>query len=378
MALACESLEARIRRFPRSYRRRLRKLVRGSRPLSDLLYSFPGAAFVLAAGNRSPDARGLAIRLVKSGASLAAVAEALDLPLWLRRLPPEAFAAPFGPLPAEAGFARQIVNLIPRTPETTPMWLQWVAFGAEAGDGALALWLADKRIYKAGEVGSIPLLPLIAFAWFSVNRNTVAHRLIDGPWHRKMRFKGAVAEARIWLERVIVDYCLEQQAGNGGWYKEARASGYRFVPLRTPQELSEEGDRMKNCVATYAGKVATGACLIYSVRRGGKRVATLEVTPKLRSQEARVTQLRGPENCDPAEDVVRAAEGWLAKRGRYPVVARDSLGYLPIRSDRWEEIWQPFCSEKPQFGEYFLRSREQALAGLFRDLRRLEAWQEAQ
>jgi hypothetical protein len=379
MALACEPLDARIRRFPRSYRRRVRKLVTGSRPLKDLLYSFPGAAFVLAAGNRSADARERAVQLVKAGEPLTAVAAALGVPFWLRRLPPEAFAAPFGHLPDEDDFGRRIVNQIPAAAALTPMWLQRVAFGAEAGDGAVALWLASNRILPGEARHGIPLLPVIAFAWFSRHQNAAAHRFIDRGWHRKMRFRAAVLETRFWLERAIAEYCLERPSETGGWHKMSSSGGYVFLPLRTAQELTEEGDRMRNCVASYAPRVAMGSCLIYSVRRGGTRVATLEIVPAgAPSWGARIAQLRGPENCDPADDVVRAARLWLSKRGRYPVVVGGDFRHLPIRQDRWKAIWQPFCDDKPQFRRYLLRPQTQghALARIYADLKALDSWHE--
>ncbi len=379
IALACEPLDARIRRFPRSYRRRLRKLVRGSRPLKDLLYSFPGAAFVLAAGNRSADARERAVQLVEAGEPLPAVAAALDVPFWLRRLPPEAFAAPFGHLPDEDGFGRRIVNQIPSAAALTPMWLQRVAFGAEAGDDAVTLWLASNRILPGEARHGIPLLPVIAFAWFSRHQSAAAYPFIDRRWHRKMRFKTAVLETRFWLERAIAEYCLERPSETGGWHKMSASGGYVFMPLRTAQELMEEGDRMRNCVASYAPRVAMGSCLIYSVRHGGTRVATLEIVPAgAQSSGARIAQLRGPENCDPADDVVRAARLWLSKRGRYPVVIGGDLRHLPIRQDRWKAIWQPFCDDKPQFRRHLLRPHTQlhALARIYADLKALDSWHE--
>src|SRR5262249_31405214 len=155
-------LESQIRRFPRSFRRRLRKLVRGSSRLGDLLYSFPGLAFVLAAGGRPHVARGRAVELVKEGQSLSKVASALDLPLWMRRLPPEAFSEPFGMVPGNEAFGRRIVNEIPDKPDITAMWLRWVLFGAEACGEGFALWLAKQRIYQAEDADRVPLLPLAA------------------------------------------------------------------------------------------------------------------------------------------------------------------------------------------------------------------------
>ncbi len=198
MTLACEPVHLRIRRFPRGYRRRLRKLVRGSKPLADLLYTFPGAAFVFAAPCRAAATLTEARLRLDGGRSLAEVAAALGLPMWLRRLPPEAFAAPLGTLPDAADFGRAIVNLVPADPEATAAWLQRVSFAAEACDDGFAIWLARHRIEVPAGSYRTPLLPLAAFAWFSAQPHTAARRLIRRPWHGRMRLSAAILEANEW------------------------------------------------------------------------------------------------------------------------------------------------------------------------------------
>ncbi len=278
-----------MRRWPRpvslkpksagGFRRRLRKLVRGSSGLGELLYTFPGRAFVLAAGGRPHAARVQAVRLVKEGQPLSEVAAAVDVPLWHRRLPPEAFLLPFGSIPGSEEFGRRIVNEIPNKPEATAMWLRWVLFAAESCDESFTLWLAGQNIYQAGDAGRQPLLPLAAFAWFSREDRGPARGLISSPWHRSMSFGLAVAEMRTWIERIILDYCRGGGSRNGNWFKTRKVCGYRIMPLLTADELREEGDRMNNCVAAYLPKIASGACLIYSIRRGGQHVATMEIAP---------------------------------------------------------------------------------------------------
>ena len=73
------ALETQIKRYHRSYRRRLRKLVRHSSRLGDLAYTFPAAAFALVSGRATPDRRGEAVRMVIDGRSLKDVAAILDL-----------------------------------------------------------------------------------------------------------------------------------------------------------------------------------------------------------------------------------------------------------------------------------------------------------
>jgi PcfJ-like protein len=340
-------LETQIRRFPRGYRRRLRKLARGSSRLGEVLYTFPGLAFVLAAGGCPPAARGQAIRLVKDGQRLPEAAAALGLPLWMRRLPPEAFTEALGTLPASEEFGRRVVNGIPNNAQATAMWLRWVLSGAEFCDESFSLWLAKQSIYQADDAGRMPLLPLAAFAWFSRTAGGPAHGLIVRPWHANMHFGTAVEETRYWLERVILNYCHDAGPRDESWFKTRKVCGYRIMPLLTPDDLREEGDRMNNCVATYIPRVAGGACLIYSIRRGGQRVATMEVAP--RQGAPVIVQLLAAGNTNASEDVWRAANGWLAKQGEYPAAGRNTIAQIPVIPCRWEAIWRPYWEARPSF-----------------------------
>jgi hypothetical protein len=232
MTHVCEPLENRIRRFPRNYQRRLRKLVKGSKQPKDLVYSFPAAIFVLAAGNRSPDVRARGLAVVKEGKPLAEVAAALELPLWTRQVPPEALGASFGVLPDNADFSRRVFNLIPQAEEAGPGWLEAVSFCAKACGEEMALWIAGQRLRKQDAAGDVPLLPLAAFIWFSQHRDEAAHRMIGKPWQKTMSFRKVVEEARVWIERIILDYCFEDDGAGGGWFKVRKSvSGPSFPPI---------------------------------------------------------------------------------------------------------------------------------------------------
>ncbi len=340
-------LETQIRRFPRGFRHRLRKLVRGSSRFGELLFTFPGLAFVLAIGGRPHAARGRAAALVKDGRTLSEAAEALDLPIWMRRLPPEAFAEPLGSVPGSQDFGRRIVNEIPDKVEVSAMWLRWVLFAAASCDECFALWVARQKIYHTDDGGKLPLLPLAAFAWFSREDSGPARGLIVKPWDGAMRFGSAVEEMHAWFERVVLDYCREGGARNGTWFKIRKVCGYRIVPLLTADELKEEGSKMNNCVATYIPKALSGDCLIYSIRRGGKNIATMEIAQ--RQGAPVIVQLFAPGNATASEDIWRAAQGWLSKQGRYPMVARDDIALVPVIPSRWEAIWRPYWDARPQF-----------------------------
>lgn len=55
--------------------------------------------------------------------------------------------------------------------------------------------------------------------------------------------------------------------------------GYEFLPLRSGEALFTEGEAMRHCVASYVRDVIAGSSRIFSVRKQGFRVATLELAP---------------------------------------------------------------------------------------------------
>ena len=106
-------LDVQLRRYHRSYRRRLRKFAHTGNRMRDLVFAFPAAAFTIAGSHGDCHRRADALDLVRAGAGLRDVAKALDLPGWSRRIPPEAFVEPIGALPKTDDFARRIVSLVP-------------------------------------------------------------------------------------------------------------------------------------------------------------------------------------------------------------------------------------------------------------------------
>ena len=142
-------IEKQIKRYAKGYQRRLRKLVKTSSRLGDLLYSFPAAAFAVVSGYGDHNRRGEAVVLVKDGADLRSVAVVLGLPTWTRRLPPEAFTEPLGNLPDNEAFNRKIVNFIPKEPAATAMWLNWLQAARAGCHEDFALWLAAQKIYTS-------------------------------------------------------------------------------------------------------------------------------------------------------------------------------------------------------------------------------------
>ncbi len=337
------TLDMQLRRYHRSYRRRLRKMAHSSGPLKDLVYSFPGAAFAIAGGISSSHQRAKATCLVREGANLCQIGNAIGLPGWTRRLPPEAYHEVIGPIPDGNGFSNHIVNTIPKDPQKCAHWLQWVSWSYRLCDGNFTLWIARQRFWDNICDKSNIILPLAAYAWYSQKEGTTACNLMEHRWTPNLGFAKAYHGASRWHMRCLYEYCNDDKRNAGRWFALQRVSGIRIVPLRTPIELADEGEKMGHCVADYTEYVLSGICLIYSIRRGNRHLATLEVRPRsLRDGNPRIIQLRGPHNAAVDEDVCHAVDIWLVRQGKYPFVTDGCFSQHPINPQRWQALWEPY------------------------------------
>ena len=173
-------------------------------------------------------------------------------------------------------------------------------------------------------------------------------------------FSQAAFEAASWLERVVQLRCADVDAADA-WSAPSKSGGYRIYPLTTPEELIEEGDVMNNCMATYVGAVGRGDCLIFSVRRGRRTVADLEIRPKARSGEFFVAQFEGAGNTDPAPRVRRAVERWVLGLGECPLNKGGLLRRGRLNAAKWRAEWADFVEAHPAAGSLW-REAEPAQA----------------
>lgn len=366
------ALETQIKRFERSYRRRLRKFTRTSSRHGDLLFTFPALAFALVSGRGSVEQRAEAVRLVRDGAQLPQIAAALDVPTWLRRLPPEAFARPLGDLDAGPAFGRKIVGRVPSEVDRTQAWLQALEVALAAGDEAFAQWLAGQHMLYADRFnGDAPVRPLAIYAWFSRRQEDVrGRRLMDKPWNRQMAFPAAIQHMCAWYDRVMSDLTRSDLTrGPGRYSRRRRGQGYVMVPLRSAAELYEEGAIMRNCVGSYVGMVAARECLIFSVRRGSHRVATLEV--RWYRGVPRIWQLEAAGNTTAPQAVWDAVNQWLAAQDGLVMATPANLDRLSVDATRWKALWLPYVTAKGSKALALDRPDQRVLGHLLGDIEQL-------
>src|SRR5262249_50764518 len=157
-------VEGRLRRYCPGVNAQVRALAGCHPRLADLAVSFPALLFTLAVPRAGFDPMPGIARVI-AGASLATAASDARVPLWLRKLPPEAFVRPLPLLPDGELFRQRIVNHLPRSPKLAPAWLQSVADAAEWGHEGAAVWSARELLRDPGtKLGCLRLIGL--FAWF--------------------------------------------------------------------------------------------------------------------------------------------------------------------------------------------------------------------
>lgn len=336
-------IETFVRRFEAPARREVRRLVRSSPRMAELALVFPGALHALAIRRGPPCLRQAAAGLVLEGAPLRSVARALDLPLWLRRLPPEAFRGELGVVPGGEAFTRRIANRLPISARQSAFWLSAISFAAKACHEDFALWLAEQPVFADESDPGKLFAVLAAYAWFSGAALTRAHGLIVVPWRSEIAFDTALCAAKSWLNRMRLVLQLGEGAITDPWLAPGAAAGYAFVPLTEQRALLDEAHAMQNCADQYAERLSRDRCRLFSVRRAGIRVATLEIGPHARETGVlAITQLKSRHNMPATVEVWQAAHAWLATQAGLKRLPPMSAPDRPFEDRVWAGLTQPY------------------------------------
>ncbi len=340
-------VDALVRRFDPARRRTIRRLVQSSARAADLAAVFPGAIYAMAIRRGPATRRRRALDLVEQGAPLREVTHTLELPMWLRRLPPEAFAGPLGAVPASEMFSRRIVNHLPLRPAESALWLKSVIFAARACDEYFALWLASQPVFnESGDPERVFGL-LAAYAWFSSAEISRGRTLIVAPWRPEMALDTAVCAAKSWFNRLRLVLQVRDGALADSWLEPGEAMGLSFVPLLDHADILAEAHAMLNCADQYADRLMRDKCRLFGVRRRGTRIATLEIGPHPREPGVlAISQLKARHNMPAASDVWQAAHAWLSsqKNLRRPPAIRTAA--QSMHAATWESLMAGYRARK--------------------------------
>lgn len=346
-------VRAMIGRFQPSHRARLMRLAASHRYVEDLLFTFPGLIHVLCASELSEEVRADALHRVMSGASLAEVARYLGVPMWLRKLPPEAFQVPFRVLPDTPAFAFRIANALPADTKDAAGWLAAVGAAHRACNEDFALWVAREyaEFDTADMLAIVPVMGL--FAWVSMRGDIEPALLMRRPWSFDLGGTEACGALSAWLTSLEIPlYRNLREARVAHINPEPVVKGITFVQLKTLRDLEEEGAAMNNCVAGYGRVLARACSVLYSLREGTQRVATLQVAfAAHRTRAPAILQLHGTGNSKAPHHVWQAVHTWLAGWDEVPDNVTRCGCVTGADKRTWQRFWKPYWLDKgvPEF-----------------------------
>nr|PZN86529.1 MAG: hypothetical protein DIU57_04435 [Pseudomonadota bacterium] len=331
-----------LQSFHFSCRRRVDEIANQAACFEELAETFPGLLFALATNYGTAEARRAAVAHLISGSRLREAANALGLPWWMRKLPPQAFNKRLETLPDDPKFSARIVNLLPTVPAISAKWLERVTQAYRICGPEFALWVARHDRFHAPLITD-PALPYVAaWAWFADHPETLGGQLLRRPWTPNMSPRRAFDEVTAWRKRIRLALTLSSLSRKP-WLSEGSALGYEFVELRTIEDFINESDAMDNCLDSFSEKLESGVSYVFSIRRNGLPVADIEigvhpVDPTLPT----IVQLRGPRNRRAHPEIWRAAYSWLGSQELHPVPPQ--VVNSAARRRAWRALWKPYLA----------------------------------
>jgi|GEM_PF-616813 len=330
----------RLDSFHPCYRRYVAELTACSSELEDLADTFPALLFALVSGYAGPGQRERCFNLVCEGAPLREAADVLGLPWWLRRLPAPAFAEPLPAFPRDEAFSFRMASLVPREQRLAPLWLQRVSYAFEAAGPEYALWLARQHDLAGPHEDALRLMA--AWAWFSGRPGLLGHRLLRRPWTPETSLRRAREEVAAWRQRLRLIECLGPGIEHA-WLADGSAAGFEFVALRTVEDFIAESEALENCLDQYADQLYTGLTAVFSIRRGGRSIACVEIG--LHDAEASmptIVQLRAARNRRAPPEIWQATFGWLGSQRLEPLSPLRHAPKALARIEARRELWRPY------------------------------------
>lgn len=335
-----------IARFDQPARRELRRLTRELPRFADLTETFPAAAYIIATRQGPLSQRRTAVQHVKDGAPLKTIAATLEIPHWLRRLPPETFRRPLPQLPGSAEFTRHISTRLPKRIDHAAHWLETLSFANTAAGETFALWLSEHHASGVSAPPERVFAILAAYAWHSQFDGPASGDFIVSPWRTEMAFDTAICAAKSWWNRLHLVMQLGEHTLADPWFEPGISSGFSILPLTSPQAILAEALEMQNCCDQFADKLSDDRCRLFSIRKGNTPVATMEVAQHPREAGVlTITQLKSKHNMPASTAVWQAAYAWLAVQSgirRLPPVITTAH---PLDQELWTHLMQPYRTQ---------------------------------
>ena len=326
------------RRFPFCYRYDIYRAGATSARFLQLTSVFPVLAAAIAGA--SPNwARLEAEHLVEIGAPLKKIAEFAGIPMALRKVKPGATRLAIRALEIFANDPNLIHAYMPQALPGMRPWLRAVTLANAISPGLNYANFIAKNFFELAPTYDERIAWVHDTAdWVRActpptNPRIVRHgdQSVTRRFRPDMSIKTVTALSAEWHEAVASVTTGFSYEFPEPWAPAGTIGPYEILPVTNSTELHREGHVMHHCVGSYDARVAAGDCYIFSPRKDGERVATVELI----QSEGRVAvgQIRGPCNRVVSEEIKLAAQEWLRSQKVFRLPERSSRRSMVVPVD---------------------------------------------
>jgi hypothetical protein len=177
--------------------------------------------------------------------------------------------------------------------------------------------------------------------------------LIETKWKPEIKLKQARQAANEWFLSLELALMLDCNLIDDRWLQPAHLEGYDFVPLSTRQDIAEEAAVMRNCIRSWGRDVVHNHARLWSIRKDGKRIATLAVGPSYVDDLPSITEIKLQDNNKVPKALAVLARKWLTSHDVYSLdMKTKDFGDIVPNGTTWKELWRPFWMAKGKIPEW--------------------------
>jgi hypothetical protein len=162
-----------------------------------------------------------------------------------------------------------------------------------------------------------------------------------------MALDTAVCAAKSWLNRMRLVLQLREGVITDPWLEPGEARGFSFIPLLDHGAILAEAHGMQNCADQYADRLARDKCRLFSVRRRGVRIATLEIGPHPREAGVlAISQLKARHNLPATAETWQAAHTWMGAQKDLKRTGNGPQAERPFDAEAWSALIGAYRTRK--------------------------------
>ena len=358
-------IEQRLKRFAPGYRANVVMAASRHDRLADLALSFPALLFTIAAPQTGVNAGKIA-EMAIAGHSLGEIARLAQLPMWIRKLPPETFARPIPRLPDGELFRRQIANHLPRSRGFAHKWLELAAYAARWSGEDFALWVAKVSKHESDPRKFLEPRLMSLWAWFSLRPDTIGGRMLEVKWRPSLSRQASLKAAENWSSTLFTHFGIGNRETEDTWFTAGEFDGYEFTPLATAASIAEEAIAMRNCLRDFGDCLLWNEARFWSVRLHQQRIAVLRLYRSSGHPIPHIAELKGKDNKEAGKDVWMAAAKWMQSQDLQAIAGTQvARAKNKIDPERWRAVWRPYWLDRRAIPSWLpLRPRRNAMSSL--------------